>query len=153
MLEQDDMLARFTMAEGGMEYLARLQRPDRWGDSLSLEVIYQAAGLSVWVLTVSEKGVPGLFQMGEEGWILAFLTQWPGHYDAFTVPEALQQAAKEGQLCLCGLQRPTGWLPQQLMAVWWVAGRRTPHTYSTAAARGGGAMEYSSGGGRGGGQW
>ena len=39
--------------------------------------------------------------MGEEGWILAFLTQRPGHYDAFTVPEALQQAAKDGRLCLC----------------------------------------------------
>ena len=38
--------------------------------------------------------------MGEEGWILAYLTQRPGHYDAFTVPEALQQAAKDGRLCL-----------------------------------------------------
>ena len=100
MLVQDDVLAGFTVAEGGAEYLARLRRPDGWGDSLSLEAICRAAGLSVWVLTVSEKGVPGLFRMGEEGWILAFLTQWPGHYDAFTVPEALQQAAKDGWLCL-----------------------------------------------------
>ena len=100
MLEQDDMLAGFVAAEGGAEYLARLRRPDGWGDSLSLEAICRAAGLSVWVLTVSEKGVPGLFRMGEEGWILAFLTQRPGHYDAFTVPEALQQAAQDGRLCL-----------------------------------------------------
>ena len=100
MLEQDDMLAGFAAAEGGAEYLARLRRPDGWGDSLSLEAICRAAGLSVWVLTVSEKGVPGLFRMGEEGWILAFLTQRPGHYDAFTVPEALQQAAQDGRLCL-----------------------------------------------------
>ena len=100
MLEQDDVLAGFAAAEGGAEYLARLRRPDGWGDSLSLEAICRAAGLSVWVLTVSEKGVPGLFRMGEEGWILAFLTQRPGHYDAFTVPEALQQAAKDGRLCL-----------------------------------------------------
>ena len=94
------MLAGFVAAEGGAEYLARLRRPDGWGDSLSLEAICRAAGLSVWVLTVSEKGVPGLFRMGEEGWILAFLTQRPGHYDAFTVPEALQQAAQDGRLCL-----------------------------------------------------
>ena len=100
MLVQDDMLAGFVAAEGGAEYLARLRRPDGWGDSLSLEAICRAAGLSVWVLTVSEKGVPGLFRMGEEGWILAFLTQRPGHYDAFTVPEALQQAAQDGRLCL-----------------------------------------------------
>ena len=100
MLEQDDMLAGFVAAEGGAEYLARLRRPDGWGDSLSLEAICRAAGLSVWVLMVSEKGVPGLFRMGEEGWILAFLTQRPGHYDAFTVPEALQQATKDGRLCL-----------------------------------------------------
>ena len=100
MLGQDDMLAGFVAAEGGAEYLARLRRPDGWGDSLSLEAICRAAGLSVWVLTVSEKGVPGLFRMGEEGWILAFLTQRPGHYDAFTVPEALQQAAQDGRLCL-----------------------------------------------------
>ena len=79
---------------------ARLRRADGWGDSLSLEAICRAAGLSVWVLTVSEKGVPGLFRMGEEGWILAFVTQRPGHYDAFTVPEALQQAAQDGRLCL-----------------------------------------------------
>ena len=100
MLEQDDMLAGFAAVEGGVEYLARLRRSDGWGDSLSLEAICRAAGLSVWVLTVSEKGVPGLFRMGEEGWILAFLTQRPGHYDAFTVPEALQQAVKDGWLCL-----------------------------------------------------
>ena len=100
MLVQDDMLAGFAAAEGGAEYLARLRRPDGWGDSLSLEAICRAAGLSVWVLTVSEKGVPGLFRMGEEGWILAFVTQRPGHYDAFTVPEALQQAAQDGRLCL-----------------------------------------------------
>ena len=100
MLVQDDMLAGFAAAQGGAEYLARLRRPDGWGDSLSLEAICRAAGLSVWVLTVSEKGVPGLFRMGEEGWILAFLTQRPGHYDAFTVPEALQQAAQDGRLCL-----------------------------------------------------
>ena len=100
MLVQDDMLAGFAAAEGGAEYLARLRRSDGWGDSLSLEAICRAAGLSVWVLTVSEKGVPGLFRMGEEGWILAFVTQRPGHYDAFTVPEALRQAEKDGRLCL-----------------------------------------------------
>ena len=97
MLEGDDMLVEFVVVEGGVEY----RRPDRWGDSLSLAAICWAAGLSVWVLTVSEKGVPGLFRMGEEGWILAFLTQRPGHYDAFTVPEALRQAAQDGRLCLC----------------------------------------------------
>ena len=67
---------------------------------MSLEAICRAAGLSVWVLMVSEKGVPGLLRMGEEGWILAFLMQRPGHYDAFTVPEALQQAVKDGRLRL-----------------------------------------------------
>ena len=33
--------------------------------------------------------------------LLAFLTQRPGHYNAFTVPEALQQAVKDRWLCLC----------------------------------------------------
>ena len=53
MLEQDDVLAGFTAVEGGVEYLARLWRPDGWGNSLSLEAICWAAGLSVWVLTCS----------------------------------------------------------------------------------------------------
>ena len=128
MIEQDDVLAGFTVAGGGAEYLARLRRPDGWGDSLSLEAICQATGLLVWVLMVSEKGVPRLFRMGEEGWILAFLTQRPGHYDAFTVPEALQQAAKD---CACARAvslppRPTGRPPRQSTTVRWVAGWRTP---------------------------
>ena len=37
-------------------------------------MISRVTGLSVWVLTVLEKGVLGLYQVGEEGWILAFLT-------------------------------------------------------------------------------
>ena len=59
-------VGQFIAAAGGsgtsMEYLTRLRRPDGWGDSMSLAAICRAAGLSVWVLTVSEKGaraVPG----------------------------------------------------------------------------------------------
>ena len=140
----------------GWRELFSLGCGDLTGGATRCEAICRAVGLSVWVLTVSEKGVPGLFRMGEEGWILAFMTQWPGHYDAFTVPEALQQAAKDGQLCLregrlVAAEADGAARGSRRQCNGWREGGH-PRTYSTAAACGGRAAERSRGCGGGGGR-